>query len=82
MVRDLLVVREFMRADGDYFFSGVRDVYFSGSVLFCLSNYIYTKYSLEKLRKLGNCFSVTVRDGEYNKWSLLSKFRKAQTLDR
>ena len=36
MVRDRLVVREFMRADGD-FFSGVLDVYFSGSMLFCIS---------------------------------------------
>ena len=41
--RDRLVVRDFMRTDGDYFFSGVLDLYFSGSMLFCLS--IYTSYT-------------------------------------
>ena len=39
MVRDQ-VVRDSMRADGDYFCAGMLDVKFSGSVLFCSSIYI------------------------------------------
>ena len=39
------VVRHFMRADVDFFSSGVLDVYFSGSMLFCLSFYIHQLYS-------------------------------------
>ena len=40
VVRDRLVVRDFMRADADYFFSGVLDVYFCGSLVFCLSIFV------------------------------------------
>ena len=36
VVRDRLVVRDFMRRMATYFFSGVLDVYFSGSILFRL----------------------------------------------
>ena len=43
VMRDRLVVRDFMRADGDYFFSGVLVVHFSGSMPFFLSIYMYKK---------------------------------------
>ena len=39
-VRDRAVC-VFMRADDSYFFSGVFDVHFTGSMLFCLSFHIH-----------------------------------------